>query len=137
MAAEGESGFSSLSKVPSREGLGMYLAREARVQWECEVYEHNSERRVIEVIWQDWSSEVVAVSLEDWEPGRVALSCHMTMDFLFHEMRDACWDSAESLGSPCSLCSLLLGRFFSQKSGEGRDNKGEGCGEGEKEDKGV
>ena len=29
----------------------------------------------------------------------------MTMDFLCQEMRDACWDSSESLGSPCSLCS--------------------------------
>ena len=26
----------------------------------------------------------------------------MTMDLLFQEMRDACWDSAESLGSPQS-----------------------------------
>ena len=35
----------------------------------------------------------------------VALSCHMTMDLLFQEMWNACWDSSESLGSPCSLCS--------------------------------
>ena len=46
-----------------------------------------------------------ALFLEDWELGRVALSCHMTMDVLCQEMGDACWDSSESLGSPCSVCS--------------------------------
>ena len=69
------------------------------------MYEHNDEFRAIEVIGQDWSSEVVALFLEDWELGRVALSCHMAMDLLCQEMRGACWDSSESLGSPCSLCS--------------------------------
>ena len=48
----------------------------------CEVYEHNNECRAVEVIGQDWSSEVVALFLEDWELGKVALSCRMTMDFL-------------------------------------------------------
>ena len=71
----------------------------------CEVYEHNNECRAIEVIGQDWSSDVVALFLEDWELGRVALSCHMTMDLLCQDRRDACWDSSESLGSPCALCS--------------------------------
>ena len=51
---------------------------------------------------------MVALSLEDWELGRAALSCHMTMDLLCQEMRDVCWDSSESLGSPCSLCSRCL-----------------------------
>ena len=51
-----------------------------------EVYEHNNECQAIDVIGQDWSSEVVALFLEDWELGR-----------------DACWDSSESLGSPCLL----------------------------------
>ena len=41
---------------------------------------------------------MVALFLEDWELGRVAFSCQ--------EMRDACWDSSESLGSPCSLRSV-------------------------------
>ena len=58
-----------------------------------------------EVIGQDWSSEVVALFLEDRELGRVCLSCHMAMDLLCQEMRVACWDGSESLGSPCSLCS--------------------------------
>ena len=63
----------------------------------------NNECRAIEVIGQDWSSEVVALILEDWELGRVAVSCHMTMDLLCQEMRDACWGSSESLSSPRSL----------------------------------
>ena len=32
----------------------------------------------------------------------------MTMDLLFQEMRDASWDSSESLCSLCSLCSQVL-----------------------------
>ena len=71
----------------------------------CEECEHNNEFRAIEVIGQDWSSEVVALFLEDWELGRAALSCHMAMDLLCQQMRDACWDSSESLGSHYSLCS--------------------------------
>ena len=66
----------------------------------CEEHEHNDECRGTEVIGQDWSSEVVALFLEDWETGRVALSCHMAMDVLCQEMRDARRDSPESLGSP-------------------------------------
>ena len=69
------------------------------------MYEHNSECRALEVIAQEWSSEVVAFLPKDWELGRVALSCHMAMDVLCQEMRDACWDSSESLGSPGSMCS--------------------------------
>ena len=44
-------------------------------------------------------SEVAALFLEDWELGRVALSCHMAMDLLCQELRDACWVSSEPLGS--------------------------------------
>ena len=43
----------------------------------CEVYGHNNECRALEVIGQDWSSEVVALFLEDWELGRVALNQEM------------------------------------------------------------
>ena len=71
----------------------------------CKVYEHNSECQAIEVIGQDCSS------------GVVALSCHMAMDLLCHEMRDVCWDSSESLGSPRSLCSQCrIGCLESQLS---------------------
>ena len=63
-----------------------------------EVYEHNNECRATEVTGQDWSSEVVARLLQDWDLGRVAVSCQ--------EMRNACWNSSESLGARCSLCSL-------------------------------
>ena len=69
------------------------------------VYEHNKERGAIEVIGQDLSGDVVALFLADWELGRVASSCHVTMDLLCQEMRDAYWDRSESLGSPVSLCS--------------------------------
>ena len=48
----------------------------------CEVQEDNNECKAIEVTGQGWSTEVVALFLEDWELGRVALSCHMTMDLL-------------------------------------------------------
>ena len=34
----------------------------------------------------------------------MASSCHLSMDLLCQEMRDACWGSSESLGSPRSLC---------------------------------
>ena len=46
----------------------------------------------LEVIGQNWSGEVVSLSLflEDWELGRVALSCHMAVDFSCQEMSDAC-----------------------------------------------
>ena len=64
----------------------------------CEVYEHNNECRAIEVgrIGQ-------ARWCEDWKLGRVAWSCHMAVDLLCQEMRDACWDSLELLGFPCLL----------------------------------
>ena len=69
----------------------------------CEVYEHNNECRAVEVIGQDWSSEVVALFLEDWELGRVALSFHTTMDLLCQEMRDMRVGIGRcSLGSLCS-----------------------------------
>ena len=60
-------------------------------------YEHNNECWAVEVSGQDWSSEVVALFLEDWELGRVALCCLVAVDLLCQEMRDACWVSAESL----------------------------------------
>ena len=69
---------------------------------ECE---HDNECRAIQVVGQDRSSEVVALFLEDWELRRVALSCHVAMDLLCQEMRDECWESSVSLGSPLLLCS--------------------------------
>ena len=66
------------------------------------------------------SSEVVALSHEDEELGRVALSCHMAMDLLCQDMRDACRNSAESLGSACSLCSHGLEDSLAQEW-EGRE----------------
>ena len=100
-----------------------------------EEYEHNNECRAIEVIGQDWSSEVVAHLFEDWELGRVALSCRMAMGLLCQEMRDACWVSSESLGSPRSMCSQCRRSSLAELSQKqslspwtGCDNEGEGCG---------
>ena len=57
----------------------------------------------LEVFGQDWSSELISIFLEDWEVGRVALSCHLSMDLLCQEMSNACGESSESLGSPRSF----------------------------------
>ena len=45
-----------------------------------EYYEHNVDNLALEVVGQDWSSEVISLLVEDWEVGRVALSCHLSMD---------------------------------------------------------
>ena len=37
-----------------------------------EYYERNVDNLAIEVKWQNWSSEVVSLFLEDWAVGRVA-----------------------------------------------------------------
>ena len=42
--------------------------------------------------------EVAALLLRDWELGRVALSCHVAMDLLCQEVRDACWGSSRIAG---------------------------------------
>ena len=75
-----------------------FLKHNDHIQWRC-----HTECRAIEVIEQDLSSEVVALFLEDWELGRVALNCHMAMDLLCQEVRDACWVISGSLGSVLSL----------------------------------
>ena len=46
--------------------------------------------QAIQVVGQDWSSEVAVLFLEDWELGRVALSCHMAVDLLRQEMILSC-----------------------------------------------
>ena len=57
----------------------------------CEFYEHNVDNLATDVIVLDRSSGVVALCLEDWELGRVALSCRKTMGFFFaNKLRDAC-----------------------------------------------
>ena len=68
-----------------------------------EDYEHNVDNLALEVVGQ--IGQVVSPFLEDWELGRVALSCHMAMDILCQEMRDACWVSSNSQNSPLSLFS--------------------------------
>ena len=88
---------------PCLDPLDSVRLRTASTYWNISgKYGPHNERRAIEVIGQDWSSEV-ALFLEGWELGRVALSCHMAMNLLCQEMTDACWDSSGSLGSRCSL----------------------------------
>ena len=90
-------------------GKTMYLARLSGSDCTLVIgVRAHSECWDVEVIGQDWSGEVVALFLEDWELGWVALSCHMAIDSLCQEMRDACWDTSELLGSQCSLCSNCL-----------------------------
>ena len=63
-------------------------------------YEHNVHNLAIEVVGQNWSSEVISLFLDDWEVGRVALSCLWT---LCAKMRDA-WGEVRVSG----LSSLLV-----------------------------
>ena len=65
-----------------------------------EYHEHTVGNLAIEVVGQNWSSEVISLFLEDWEARRVAPSCHLSIDFLYQERRDACKGSSDSLGSP-------------------------------------
>ena len=85
-----------------------------------EEHVHNNECQAIEVIGQDWSSEAVVLFLLDRELGRAALSCHVAMDLLCPEMRDACWVISESLGSLLSLWSqchdVVVRNIHSKKS---------------------
>ena len=75
-------------------------------EWEALYYHYKESHQAraarctstVEVIGQDWSSEV-AFLFEDWELALAALSCHMALDLLCQERRDACQDSSESQGS--------------------------------------
>ena len=89
-------------KIPvwSADGLEEQRGEDAS---SVEYYVHNVDS--LDVAGQSWSSEVISLSLEDWEVGRVALSCHLSMDLLRQEMRDACWESSECLDAVRSLCS--------------------------------
>ena len=47
-----------------------------------EHHEHNVGTLALEVVGQSWSSEVISLFLEDLEVGRVASSCHLSMDLM-------------------------------------------------------
>ena len=47
-----------------------------------EYCEHNVDNLATEVVGQNGSSEVISLFLDDWEIGRVGLSCQLSMDFL-------------------------------------------------------
>ena len=103
-----------------------------------EHYEHNVDKLAIEVVGQNWTSEVISLFLEDWEVGRVALSSHLSMDLSCQEMRDVCEGSLEfsgfsSVPSVRRAKEVLWWSCHSSKAFSspwtGCDNKGEGCGE--------
>ena len=131
VTAGGESGSSSSCGVFSPELGGIPGLGGARYPlWKDDVscsasgrtsgvYEHNSECRAVTVIGQDWSSEVVALFLEDWELGRVALCCHMAMDLLCREMRDACRDRRVA-GLSLFTVFAVVGRFSRKRVGGAR-----------------
>ena len=83
----------------------------------AEEYGHNNECRAIEVIGQDWSSEVVALFLQDWELDREWPSAAIWQwTFSAQEMRDACWVSSESLDSPLFTVITVPERFSCEPS---------------------
>ena len=135
LAAEGEAGLSG-SQSPDLGDMWRYGCPKcpkcfspcsaSETSFGREGYEHNSECRAIEVIGQGRSSEVVAIFLEDWELGRVALRCHMTMDLLCQEMRDACWGQLRVVGFSFVSCHSKQA-FLSPWTG--CDSEGEVCGE--------
>ena len=45
-----------------------------------EYYEHKVGNLALEVVGQNWSCEVISHFFEDWEVGRAALSCHLSVD---------------------------------------------------------
>ena len=77
LAAEGEAGSSGgqspylgdMWKYGCRKSLGWITPLTVRCT------STTTSASPVEVIGQDWSSEVVSLFLEDWELGRVALSC--------------------------------------------------------------
>ena len=68
-----------------------------------EYSEHNVRNLAIEVVGQHWTSEVISLLLEEWEVGRVALSFHLSLDFLCQEMR-MCVRGAQSRWVPLVHC---------------------------------
>ena len=68
-------------------------------------YERNVDNLAIEVVGQNWSSEVVSF------PGGLGRrACDLAMDLLCQDMRDACKQSSEFAGSPTFTVFGLLGR---------------------------
>ena len=65
-----------------------------------EDYEHNVDNLALEVVVKR-----SLFTLGFYQVGREALSCHLSMDLLCQEMRDACRERSESLDSSRSLCS--------------------------------
>ena len=101
-----------------RENVGVWLPKKSGL--ECDGFEgkrsedtsseeyseQSVENLAVEVVGQNWSSQVISLFLDDWEVGQVALSCHSSMDLVCQELWDACWEELRVSG----LSSLLV--FF-------------------------
>ena len=72
-----------LPKKPCFEQRRRWLGRKRGCVFFLGDHEHNVDNLAVEVVGQNWSSEVVSLSLflEEWVLGRMALSCHRAIDF--------------------------------------------------------
>ena len=101
MAAEGESG-SRGSQAPDSGDMWRHGCSESPdwnsdgERWSegeglssSDFREHYVESLALRVIGLKWSGEKFSLFLEDWELARVASSCHIALDMLCQEMREA------------------------------------------------
>ena len=89
-----------------------------------EFYEHNVDNLAIDVVGQHWTSQVISLFLRDWEVGRVALSCHLSMDLLCKELRVSRFSSLLVFGVGAVTAAKPLSR-----RGRAVTRKEWGCGE--------
>ena len=64
----------------------------------------------VEVVGQNWSSEVISLFLEDWEVGRVALSCHLSVEPVMPRDEGCVWGELGIAGFPSFLVFRVPGR---------------------------
>ena len=81
----GEIGKCGCPKSPVLTDDGLEEERGADTS-SVECYELDVDDLAIEVVGQNRTSEVISPFLEDWEVGRVALCCHLSMNLLCQEM---------------------------------------------------
>ena len=84
-----------------------------------EYYEHTVDNLAIEVFGQNCSSDVISVFLEDWEVGRVAPSCHLSMDLLWVLLAPCVRSAKVVLRLNCDSSKAFLSPWT------GCDNKGD------------
>ena len=77
--------------------------QEVRILRPCSNTSTTSEISLFKSLGRNRSSEVISLFLEDWEVGRVALSCHLSMDF-FPRNAGCVWEELRVSG----FSSLLV-----------------------------